>query len=483
MNKLTKQIRRLIVTSAIGMTICMTMVAPVSLQGQSETAVASNKERDSILALPRHLREHMQTNSYVYERYKYPLMCFMASKRANAFYFRDKRPDTLFIPALEDTVLTVAKRVAEVCSQKFSFENAPTKDLTGMGHISLALRDEAMLHRILDRLAAELPARDSAEQHLKASKIANLAGTMVGFTPLWRDTTILWRMGAAVDTLGNVAARVAFHLYQLRGIARATMNADLGLALTKKSAEAFDRMITNDRLDELGYYSTNYSHAIEFLDLKYGRDTIEPYLLKYAAPRVAKVVPADAGLLQRTTAFYENQLYPYQFFGQEAPAIPSRQWFYAEGLEEVKYPHIGTPTFFIFLTPDCRHLCMGDLWLLKYLNKNYHERGLRIVLVTKTSGYFRSEVMESNEDEIEKLREYYLNYLKLPVTLVIDESRFSKLPDGRRMAEDIPWRRTWPHHNTVLLDSEGKFYGMNYSKGFWEVLKKDVDDLLKKEGK
>jgi hypothetical protein len=118
--------------------------------------------------------------------------------------------------------------------------------------------------------------------------------------------------------------------------------------------------------------------------------------------------------------------------------------------------------------------------LLRYLDREYQTKGLEIILITETAGFFRTQLMETTAEEIELVRNFYLNFLKLPVTLGIDETRFSRLPDGRRMPEPVAWRRSWPQTRAVLIDRNGNFAALGMDETYlWKRIRYEIDQVVK----
>jgi hypothetical protein len=72
---------------------------------------------------------------------------------------------------------------------------------------------------------------------------------------------------------------------------------------------------------------------------------------------------------------------------------------------------------------------------IRHLRQRFGDT-LDIVIYTPTVGFFRDSRPLSPTEEAEKLRWYYLDYLKLPISaLAVRETKFTKRPDGRRVAQ------------------------------------------------
>jgi hypothetical protein len=94
---------------------------------------------------------------------------------------------------------------------------------------------------------------------------------------------------------------------------------------------------------------------------------------------------------------------------------------------------------------------------LRRLHDQYAARGVDIVGMLATQGFFRTQLEAKPADEAAKLDDWYRTYLKLPVTLAVEISQFGRLPDGRRKNTPAVNRRNYDHGvHGVLIGKDGK---------------------------
>jgi hypothetical protein len=145
--------------------------------------------------------------------------------------------------------------------------------------------------------------------------------------------------------------------------------------------------------------------------------------------------------------------------GQPMPSVHAQFWWNAQGDTIWPVPgHLSLLVIGDVAEPDARNL--------RRLAQRYAAHGLRITMVTKTNGYWtrsgtetgpRTPAQEAAQDSA-----YYLNYLKLPVTLAIVETPFVTRPDGHVVqSAPVAYERDWVNPpndggSIVLVDANGK---------------------------
>lgn len=440
------------------------------------TSTITDAARDSLLAIPTYRREHLQVNPATYERYREPGMCLWAIFRAQGFYKRDKRPDTIFVNIRDRVTPPVVRQIADVCGSKFDLNQIPVDQLVPFIGISMVREMPQQADSAYRRLLRELPGRDSAQLRYKATQLLSLrtvAGRLLSNDPSW-----LLRINGDIDSLGPSVARISVVANDLRIWAEPAIDADFAIAGFEKAEAAFKKMPRSEQIDWNGDMYMSYGQWGRYHAWKYGPTSVSEFFEKRAVPEMASISPGDNGVLHRVRGYFEGLTYKYQFYGQPAPAIPSKHWFYAEGEAPGKFPWEGQVTLVAFVHPNCGGPCYQEYSFLRMVHKKFAARGLRILFVARTSGFFRTEAIDVPSQEVELIRKYYLDFLKMPVTLAVDESRFNRLPDGRRVAEDIPWYRTWPNERVVLIGRDSKIKALDIGPNYWERSLVDIEKEL-----
>jgi hypothetical protein len=85
---------------------------------------------------------------------------------------------------------------------------------------------------------------------------------------------------------------------------------------------------------------------------------------------------------------------------------------------------------------------------------------LEIVLVTGTQGYSWSSPPQTPADEAKTDAWYFSQFLKLPFTVVVQETPFQRKPDGRRVGGMTDFQRQYPIVSRVLVGRDGRIYSL-----------------------
>ena len=73
------------------------------------------------------------------------------------------------------------------------------------------------------------------------------------------------------------------------------------------------------------------------------------------------------------------------------------------------------------------------LAVLRRIYERYHDQGLDVILSVSTQGYRWGSPPLEPEKEAKILGWYFREYLRLPFSILVEETQFDRLPDGRRM--------------------------------------------------
>lgn len=191
--------------------------------------------------------------------------------------------------------------------------------------------------------------------------------------------------------------------------------------------------------------------------------------------------PAYRRQLQET---YEARL-QRMVLGNAPPLLPKYLFDSTGVVSQERLPRSGRVTVIFTSAPETSGDQYYILNLLKRLHEKFGERDLDIILLTVLKGHFRWQIMESKEQELEALRKYYLEYLKLPVILAVDELRFSKRFDGARIPEEIVWRRPWPTQfaiNTgIAIGRDGEILDPFLQPRWWRRAFQVVEQALEQK--
>lgn len=98
-----------------------------------------------------------------------------------------------------------------------------------------------------------------------------------------------------------------------------------------------------------------------------------------------------------------------------------------------------------------------------------------MTLVTETDGFLwfhQGTPLLTPHEEAKELAHFYLDVLKLPVALLVDETPITKRPDGEIRRGRTPIRNLaggWNERNLMLVDRDGRIQWL----GNWDSLSWD----------
>jgi hypothetical protein len=99
----------------------------------------------------------------------------------------------------------------------------------------------------------------------------------------------------------------------------------------------------------------------------------------------------------------------------------------------------------------------SQMAMLRRLYDKYHKAGLEIILVVPTQGFSWSSPPQTPEEEAKTDEWYFFDYLKVPFTVVIEQTQFTRKPDGRLVPGPTAFGRQYPV-GSVLVGRDGKIY-------------------------
>ncbi len=426
---------------------------------------SSDSKRDSVLSLPPEQREHLQRTPYVYERYHTPEQCANAAWRALYRYRRDLRMDTVFLRTTRDTLPAVVKEVAASCFKQFDVTTIPVTLTPGAFRAALFSGEADKREVAYERFIHEYPANDTAQMRHKSNLMSRLVrqGWWYQDAPLEK----IFELGKIVEEMGPGTARFAISIYE-SAFSRAedSLDPDLGIKAAQKSRDAWLRM-KNPEIADWGGFRSNFDRWQMYEFWKNGIQASYDLVRKDFVPTVSRRIGGGEDSRTYAQQMLERGQQMYQYLGDTAPPILARYWFDSNGVAE-RLPKSGRTTVVFFLEPRCGQSCYGTYAMIRRAHALYSQKGLDILVVSKLSGHFRLHIPKNNAEELELIRNYYLDFLKLPVTLAVDEVRFSRRADGFRTAEEIAWRRNWPTDMNAIIARDGTFVGFDMTKNEWQ---------------
>lgn len=436
-----------------------------------------------------------------YARYVRPGQCAQMASRLKDLYWRDKREDTVVYAPATDSVPAPALQAARACAARFSVANVPEGDLLGLIQLYLWTRQDDLAHSATDRLL-KLQASQPALQ--RGWTLYLIMSSYLDARPA--RLTEARQYLAQLDALGAPAADWRMWAYTESARYEMSIN-DVQTSYADGAAAlaASKQMAKNDRIDRAYEILDGYTAWGEPTALKSGGhaavhlfDTAATDLLPLRAPGTAgsgesssaadasggmvlqgaggQVVimnpggggmtimsggaqgggDANADQMQLRQAIRARQV-AYTIVDTTGPTLNPSHW-YNRGTDTTPRPKAGMVSLIVSVNAGCGARCYPTYSSLRRLYNKYHSAGLQIVLVSLTSGYFRNQPMANPADEAEKVRYYYLDFLKLPDVMGVDETEFSfRAEDHKRMnVAPSAQRAYFRGRNSAVVGKDGK---------------------------
>jgi hypothetical protein len=236
---------------------------------------------------------------------------------------------------------------------------------------------------------------------------------------------------------------------------------DLTSAVTQGRAAvaAALQMPRDDQIAGLNDIERTYTVLAEVTGLKSGR-VAAVAALDTAKLRITPILPATdrwtPQTLRTIQQFLDAERAADSMASVTAPPIHGDYWYNADGDSSTR-PRRGTVSVLAIMPSGFVGAYYSEYAVLKRLQATYAARGVDFVIMTFTAGSFRNHLMPRPAAEAEVLKGWFLDYLKLPVTLAVEQSQFGYLQDGRRQGHQVTNYQNYAFiRNASLVGKDGK---------------------------
>ena len=379
-----------------------------------------------------------------YTRYTSVDQCDRAAMHVWADVGRVYVPDTGQYSAKADTVPSAVIAAARACGTKFTAADTDPRELWSLMRLSLILGNDAQAKAVVERQYAL--AKTSSE---RATVLTTAIATYMGFAP--PRLSAAQALLARLDSLGPTEKVAQFNarldimkywhtLYDVDSL-RAHANA------------ALDRIqaMTQDERDAVPVYEP-YMELLMIANEQQDLETQQKLLDRALADvgtwregRGAEWTGPSSSLLETRRAIY----------GKKARPLAGSFWFNNGGVPK---PAPGKLSLLVHVSHVCSVQCFPLYTLIRQLNRQYGSE-LDITFVTDTRGFAPGTGPIPANEEAQHASKYFHEFLKLPVGLLVDETPFTKRPDGRLVHKTSPIGELfngWRMVNAVLIDAGGR---------------------------
>jgi hypothetical protein len=338
-----------------------------------------------------------------------------------------------------------------VCASHFSVSDVPPDQLLPLAQLEFLLGDAAQADAAIARLMAQA-ANASASQRAWLLDLAVNVALTVRPARLDRVRTYLTQL----DPLGHDAAYARLSAHQLyAGYAWSMGDAQTALTESDKAIAAFKELSQAQQVNMIDTAAMAYSTNANATSVTAGPQAAMAILDSARATLIPLAQTGNQwGARKQAQLRYHFTLLQntYTPVGTVAKPIKADFWYTAPG--DTVFPK---PDRVMLAVLVARPRDFSLFATVRRLHDKYAARGLDIVFMLATEGYFRSQLESQPTDEAAVLNGWYRDYLKLPVALAIEISQFGRLPDGRRKNTPAVNRRNYDHGLPgVLVGKDGK---------------------------
>lgn len=346
-------------------------------------------------------------------RYDTPGYCWAAMYGMERLLWRHGESDTLPKGTVSDTIPTAVRDIGRTCVAKMTPQNVDSSELRNLTRIALRIGDTALARQAILTHIAKITTGTKAqgEEVVDAIRVAISESRPIPFTFLKSLPSLIVKMGP------EAPAGIAF-------------------ALLKNVADMRFDTVVSDRI----------SIEMETLERSMGRKGGFIFMdsMSIAARQRDPQLPAtwrrlgdqflarqDEGVDRVMWAGnIESGIKIANLLGAPAPALTMFRRYPENALLT---PEIGKVTLIAGIPGLGAGRMEAYLALLRRMYERYHDQGLEIVLVGRTQGFtWASPPLEAGA-EADVIGWYYRDYLKLPFPVLVEESTFGQLRDGRRV--------------------------------------------------
>lgn len=385
-----------------------------------------------------------------FSRYTTPGQCVAAIDRLNRQYWRDQRPDTLSFGPETDSIPAGVLHLGGQCADRFSIQTIPQGELYNLARLYWSLGDDTRAREAIDKLLSSPGLQDPEERGWILTRIV---GALISVKPA--RTSLAKHYMEQLEALGKTAApyRMFANMYLL-SFTTQLGQADTALKFADHAKTATREMSEGDRLDYAFTIMDVYDLTAEPLAVEKGSSAAVA-LLDTAAEDVLPLRPVDSRDHQRMRSIISARRMMYGTVGDAAARLTSDKWFNLQPGDSV-LPATGVPTLIYLGSHACGGSCYTSYASLRRLHDKYQERGLKIVILGMTGGFYRNRLLQPTA-EVDSAGRYYTDFLNLPAIISMNETEFVKIHDGRRRNNPpVNFRNYSRGRNAVLVGPDGK---------------------------
>jgi len=366
-------------------------------------------------------------------RYDTPGYCVAAIIGLGQETWRSHERDTLAVESPHDSLAPAAIAIGQKCAGRFTVTNTDPHELFNLMRLSLMTGDTATMTAAINRrftLATTAEARGNI--------LLDAVEELLNSRPVHPDlaAALLVRM----DSLGAGARYPRLYAHNLF-FGRGTRNGDtLMIAREADALKTVTAQFTLAERRELPTEISKQTMAAIYITWLRHKPTLGADIDRLVTQEFIPSMRAEGIDENVVQAFAQRINGLASSVGTPAPPLALQHVFNA-GSDKIK-PAPGKVTLLVEVEKGSG-LPDGRTSMLRRLHDKYASQGLDIVIIERTQGFSWSSPPQTPSDEAASDAWYYLDYLKLPFTLVVQETPFKHRPDGRLVPGNIPFEQQY----------------------------------------
>lgn len=419
----------------------------------------------TVLLLGAAIRSSAQEPGKSFEGFT-PGACLWVPRMVERLALRD-HPDTSAYNPQKDSTIRLARDSAQYCSAS-NIEPTTGVALLDQARVRLVTGDDAAARASASRYVASLtdPEKKAWALHLVVDDNARA-----------RPERMTDASAALVelDKLGVPAARASVLAHLTMARTRRDMWNDSAAAAEASAAIAKWRTLSPDAALDLA------SSLVEAFVIKseIALRTSNADAARAIIDTAARTVPSVAAGARRQIDATRRL---YSVAGKKAAPIQATYWFNLPDTNHAR-PLAGRVSIIMEATHTCGSFCRPRYRALARYAARFGQRGFDIINFTKTVGFYRDVAPVTPVEEARYDSTLFVAGRQMPGALAIYETKFSWLPDGRRVNERTPQEVNYPLATLVIVDKRGviRYAAFGWDSVLEEPLANLIDRLLKEE--
>ncbi len=374
-----------------------------------------------------------------FSRYTTPAACERAVENTRFVVTRGKgMVKTIFAPE-QDTLPTEAIEVGRACVKNFTVQTTAPDQLFYLARLSFMIGDE---HQAIAATLRQVSLAES--DSARGEVLKNAVQLALDAVPMRLQTAEFFAQLLEQQVPTAYLARLQAH-HLLLGYYATIFD----IPKIRTESNIMIEIVKHLTPDQVNTFAAIAQSPFLYLAIVLTYESGPASALELLA-KATDSLPALRAAQSRTSMQWVIRSYINQakLYGKMAPPLVGQLYGMDSSTER---PQEGHVSLFVTVDMNCGTFCQGQYALLNRLYQRYSAQGLDITLIAKAVGFTRRGVI-APDDEVDSIRSYFLSQLNLPVTLLIQQTPYTILPDGRRSNERSPFAVQYEDAALVLVD-------------------------------